>query len=123
MGLSKSKISDEKLLAALMVTPTISAAAAALGCGERTIFRRMENPAFREQYERMQRDALLTASAGLYGRVGAAVDTMAAIMTDGQVGASTRLNAARAIVDAAVRVAEVVDIERRLDALERREMA
>ena len=123
MGLSKSKISDEKLLAVLTVTPTVTAAAAALGCGTRTIFRRLESPAFREQYERMQRDALLTASAGLYGRVGAAVDTMAEIMTDGQAGASTRLQAARLLIDAALRVAEVVDIEQRLDALERREMA
>lgn len=117
------RINDDKLLAALLAAPTISAAAAAAGCGERTLYRRLESPEFRRQLEEMRLESLETARNALLSRLTAAVDTMANVMENGENGASTRLNAARLLIDATLRVVEVTDIERRLDALERQRMA
>ena len=116
-------IKDDVLLAALVSNPTISAAAAAAGCGERTIFRRLENPEFRRRLEEMQLRTLETARNALLSRLTGAVDTMADVMQNGENSPSTRLQAARSIIDTTLRVVETVDHERRICELERREMA
>lgn len=123
MGLSKSKISDEKLLAVLTVTPTVTAAAAAAGVGQRTIYRRLQNPEFRRQLEEQRLKSLETARNGFLARLMDAVDTISGVMMNGENRPETRLRAAGMMIDAGLRLVEVTDIEKRLDALERREMA
>lgn len=123
MGLSKSKISDDKLLVALLASSSISGAAAAAGCGQRTIYRRLQDQAFTKRLEEMRLESLETARNALLSRLNSAVDTMADVMENAENGPSTRLSAARMLVDSALRMVEVVDVERRLDELERRTMA
>lgn len=116
-------IRDDVLLAALLSNRNIAEAAAAAGCGTRTVFRRLENKDFRRQLEEMQLKSLETARNGLLSRLTAAVDTMTDVMQDGENSPSTRLQAARLIIDSALRMVETVDHERRICELERREMA
>lgn len=115
---NKSKITDAKIMAALITSPSIGAAAAALGIGERTVFRRLESPEFRAEFDRLQRETITAAAAGLNGALGAAVDTMTQIMNGTENSAQVRLSAAKGVLEAALKAAEVIDIERRLDALE-----
>lgn len=117
------RINDDKLLAALMSTNSISAAAAAAHVGERTLYRRLQDPEFRRQLEEQRLKTLETARNALLSRLTAAVDTMADVMENGENGPSTRLTAARMMIDAALRMVEVTDIEKRLDVLERQRMA
>lgn len=121
--MGKPKISDEKLLAALLAAPTISAAAAAAGCGERTVYARLKSPEFARKLEDMRRKSLETARNALLSRLTAAVDTMADVMENAENSPSTRLQAARMLIDSTLRVVETVDIERRIAELERRELS
>ena len=121
--MGKPKISDEKLLAALLAAPTISAAAAVAGCGERTVYARLKSPEFARKLEDMRRKSLETARNALLSRLTAAVDTMADVMENAENSPSTRLQAARMLIDSTLRVVETVDIERRIAELERRELS
>lgn len=121
--MNKVNVSDAKILSALISTPTISAAASALGIGERTIFRRLENPSFRAEFDRLQRETVTAACTALNARVAGAIETMDEVMRNGENSPQTRLSAARAILDSAFKAAEIVDIQNRLDALERRATA
>lgn len=62
---------------------------------------------------------LQAASARLAGMVGSAGDTLAVIMVDGsERGAANRLRAADLVLTHAVKLAELVDLESRIKALE-----
>lgn len=117
------RLSDDKILAALTANSSVVSAAAALGVGTRTVFRRLENPTFKAEFDRLQRETVTAACTALNARVAGAIDTMDEIMRNGENSPQTRLSAARAILDSAFRAAEIVDIQNRLDALEQREKA
>lgn len=110
---------DERVIAALLASPTVKAAAEACGVSERRIYARLQKPEFRERYDKARHDLLDHATARLQGRTGEAVETMADVMNDPKNPPQTRLNAAEAIVRNTLKLTEQGDILARLDALER----
>lgn len=106
-----------RLIAALCVEPDTRAACRAARCGKTTAYRWLADPAFRDALERARADATADALAGLRAFAGRAVATLGKLL-DGAETERTALDAAKAIIDRAFRVAENEDIARRLDALE-----
>jgi hypothetical protein len=114
---SRPKKNDPALLEALACGLSAAAVARQVGVNERTIFRRLKDPAFCQQLqakktEMRQRNAdLLNASST------AAMKTLLRLLNESQPP-TVQLGAARAILEYALRLDDSVDFDRRLSALE-----
>lgn len=96
-------ISDEQIIAALLNSGTIKAAAAAAGVSERTVYDRMADGEFQALYKAAKADLIRAAVLSLNGKVQAAIDTIADVMNNEQNNPATRLQAAQTILNSAAR--------------------
>jgi hypothetical protein len=108
----------EQFIAALLSCPTVEAAAEMVGIGNETASQWRKDPAFAERYRVATREAMRQAAALLQGAAREAVDTLRAIQSKGESEAA-RVSAARAVLEMAVKAAELEDVQQRLDSLER----
>ena len=99
-------ISDEQIIAALLNSGTIKAAAAAAGVSERTVYDRMANGEFQALYKAAKADLIRAAVLSLNGKVQAAIDTIADVMNNEQNNPATRLQAAQTILSSAGKFAQ-----------------
>jgi hypothetical protein len=111
------KTSNDALLLALACGGTVENAARKVGLTERSVYRRMADPAFREQVTRtraeiVQRTAATMAAAGME-----AVKTLVELMHTDQP-ASVRLGAARSVLELGLKLRESGEFEERLARLE-----
>lgn len=109
---------QHKGIAALMSSPTIATAAAAIGIEERSIYRWLNEPHFAEAYRVARREATAQAVARLQQYSGAAVQVLVDLMEKESTHASVRLAAASKVLDLAIRAVEIEDMAERLAALE-----
>lgn len=109
-----------KAIAALCVHPTIGAAAAAAGVGERTLQRWLaEDPVFRAGYREVRTSMLQQAQGVLAAAAGKAAATLCELL-DLKSRPDIQLGAAKTIGAAAEKAAEQDAIVARLDDLEAR---
>ena len=101
---------------ALLQGPTIADAAKAVRVGETTLHRWLKEPAFREALKAARREVMEAALGRLQGAVTKAVDTLERNLSCGNP--STEVRAALGILDQAVKVSELMDLEERLAKLE-----
>ena len=99
-------VSDEQIIAALLNSGTIRAAAAAAGVSERTVYDRMADGEFQALYKAAKADLIRAAVLSLNGKVQAAIDTIADVMNNEQNNPATRLQAAQTILNSAARFAQ-----------------
>ena len=99
-------VSNEKIIAALLTSGTIKEAAAAAGIAPRTLYDRMGEKDFREEYKAAKAGVMRQAAISLNGKITAAVDTIAEIMQDKGANPATRLQAAQTILNNAAKFAE-----------------
>ena len=110
---------SEEVIAALLETPTIKAAAERAGIGEATIYRWLDDPEFEREYRRARRQAVQQAITRLQQLSGEAVETLREIMIDKAASDQARLRAAKTILDGAVDAVELEEIEERIKTLEK----
>lgn len=109
---------QHKAIAALLGEPTIKAAAEKLGIGERTLHTWLGEPAFEAAYRAARRDAVRQAVAQLQRSAGSAAATLASIAENKAERGHVRVQAARAVLELAIRAVELEDLDARLRALE-----
>ena len=109
---------DQALVAALAAGTTKQGVARLIGVGERTIYRRLEDPEFRRRVDQA-RGELVSRTVGRLADAGsAAVTTLLALLkADSE---NVRLGACRAILELGLRLRESEEFERRLSVLEDR---
>src|SRR6266496_3274454 len=107
---------QHKAVAALMSTPTISAAAAAVGVNERTIYTWLDDLAFSTAYRAARREAVQQATARLQQASSKAVDTLVLLLDSSRP--SIQLGAASKILDLAAAAVDRDDLIARIEALE-----
>lgn len=112
------RLCNEVIISALLTEGSIKAASQALGCKVETIYARMKQPDFQEQYAQARAELMKSATVKLQGQLGAAVDTLVEIMTDRTVPKQTRVYSAINILQIAERYTMKTDILERLDELE-----
>ena len=113
-------VSDEKLIAALLSTPTIRAASQKSGLSESAIYARLRKTEFRTAYNDHRTRLMEESYNVLLQHLHSAVNTMGILAATAQ-NEQTRLNAAEAIIRCGLRLNEQLDIMRRLEALEEKE--
>ena len=109
---------QEKAIVALLREPTVTAAAAAVGLGERTIFTWLQDPLFVAAYRAARREAVSQAIAQLQGASQRAVRVLCQVMDDPKANQRTRILAANSVLNTALRAIEIEDLAERLAALE-----
>ncbi len=107
-------VSDEEIIAALIQHGTVKAAALSVGITPRAIYDRGESRSFRSAYSRARDEVLRGAVFTLNARLAEAITTVAEIMTDKTVNASVRLQAARTVIDTAVRLADHLRVDEKI---------
>lgn len=102
-------ISNEEIIAALLQHGTVREAAKAAGTSARTIYDRMQSQDFTAEYSAAKNELLRKASLSVNDKLAAAIDEVAAIMSDPKVNAAVRLQAAQTIINSAAKFSERLD--------------
>ncbi len=109
---------QSKAITALLTCSSITQAADEVGVTPRTLFRWLGDPTFDAAYKAAKRETVGQAIARLQQLSGAAVVVLGQVMADRRAPASSRVAAASKILDTAIKVVELEQIEQRLAALE-----
>lgn len=114
------KLSRKRELAILALLTSSTLAEAAIHCGvaEVTLWRWLKNDLFREHYRKARRQALELAVDRLARIAGDAVSTLENVAKDTKALPSSRVSAAKGILEIALRCVELQDIEDRVSKLE-----
>lgn len=110
---------QEQAIAGLLQQPTLSKAAKVAGIGEATLWRWLQQPGFKELYQEARRQTVGHAICQLQQASSEAVSTLRVIMADVNAPASSRVAAARATLELALRGVELEDLTARVEALEK----
>lgn len=113
----RRKFDDESIIAALMNNTSIQSAADDVGCHPSLFYERRKDPEFCRKLREAQTEALGGTVRYLQASTGRAAEVLVDIAESG-TNEQNRLNAARAVLDQAARLTEVVDVLQRLDRLE-----
>lgn len=109
---------DEALAAQLAAGLTVPAAAAKVGVGERTVRRRLKDPAFRQQVNDLKAE-IVSRGVSILGRsMSGAAAELAKLMTSKDE--RIRLHAAKSVIELTIKTRAAEDLERRIANLESR---
>ena len=108
----------EEAITSLMSFPTIQLAADNAGISSRTMHRLLVNPEFQQQYRASKRETLDAAISKLQQAAFNAVEVLVEVANQQDTNSSSRVSAARAIIETALKASAIEDIERRLAELE-----
>ena len=109
---------QEHALLALLTEATVEAAATKAGVNARTLFRWLNDPPFVAAYREARRQAVQRAIGRLQQAASDAVTTLRDVMTDAKAPAPARVNAAKSVLDLAIKAVEIEDLTARIEALE-----
>jgi molybdenum-dependent DNA-binding transcriptional regulator ModE len=109
---------QELALRAIAVSPTLKEAARAAGVSDATLWRYMQEPAFKRRLRNARREAVSHALIRMQRASGEAVTVLEELMRSEKASASARISAARAIIDYSMRAVEMDELQSRIDELE-----
>lgn len=112
------KVSDEKVIIAVLSNPTIAKAAKSLQVSERTLYLRLAEPGLKQKLQQARGRLLESALTALEALTGEAIEIMGRIMRDPANSPQTRLNACNSVLTNTLKLSEQVDVTQRLEALE-----
>lgn len=112
----RKTIPDETIVAALMSSPTLEAAAQQCGMSVRQLYDRRKDPDFTRKLTAAQDDALSGTVRYMQRHTATAAETLVDICNTGNE--QNRLNAARTLLEQTARLTEIVDVIERLEKLE-----
>ena len=112
-------IPDEVIVAELLNSVSIRAAAKKLELQERTIYDRMKKPEFKKLYADARADVLSHATATLQNFANQAVSCLALVMSKQEYAPQVRINAADALLRYCLKFSEKADITDRIERLEK----
>lgn len=107
---------QQKALAALLTCPTKTAAAQKAGIAVMTMRRYLANPEFQQEYRRAFSELVTDATRQAQQALSPALSALRDIVEDSEEAASSRIGAARALLEYGLRLTEFSDILRDLEA-------
>mgnify|MGYP000396942388 FL=1 len=109
----------KKVIAALLATSTREEAAEKLGINSRTIRRYFDDPEFLKLYTEATKGIISNSTQQIQKSLSPAITTLKAIVEDKDANIHARVSAARSLLEYGIRLTEINDIGKRLDALEK----
>ena len=119
MGRSKLGRRRELALVALLESRDLKEAAEKVGVSEVTLWRWLRREDFRNAFRELKKEAVSLAISRIQQVCGEAVETLREVMTLGK-GEAPRVQAAKAILELALKALEIEELEERIEALEKR---
>ena len=113
------KKGEDALLLVLACGATVENAARQCGLCERTVYRRLEDPAFSQRLKQLRADMVQRTAGSLTAASGESVRTLLELQKPSAPPA-VRLGAARSVLEIGIKMREAADLEERLSALEQR---
>ena len=113
------RINDEEIVLALLSSPTLEMAARQCRLSVRQLYERRQDPAFVAKLKQAQCESLANTTRFLQSATGTAARVLAEIAESPGRPAQVRISAARTILEQAAKFTDIVDVQGRLDALER----
>ena len=110
----------EKIIVALLTQPTVKEAASSVNVSERTIYRMLKEDGFQEEYRSAKREVVGQAIARLQQISSEAADALREVYMDKGNPASSRVSAAKCVLEMSLRALELEQLEERIEALEER---
>ena len=110
---------QEQAIIALLQMPTIGEAAKAAGIGESTLGRWLQNDEFQERYREAKRQAVAQAVTRLQQVCSEATEALRGVLNDTEAPASSRVSAAKTVLEMAIKGVELEDLAGRVDKLEK----
>lgn len=111
------KKGEDALLLALACGASVEAAARQCQLTERTVYRRLQEPAFNAKLRDMRSDMVKRAAGMLSAAATEAVRTLLSLQKE-SAPAAVRLGAARAVLELGIKVRELAELETRIAELE-----
>lgn len=115
----KFKKNDEKILAALLASGSVTEAEKLTGVSRTTIYKRLNDAEFKAEYDRRRAMLLDEACSTLQSTLTTAVNTVKEIIENRKNAPQIRLNACGMILQNCLRYVEQIDILSRIEELER----
>jgi hypothetical protein len=109
----------EQAIAALLSQPSIGGAAKKAGIGEKTLFRWLQLDEFKRTYKTARRQVIDQTIAQIQSVMSKEVQTLLNVMSDSAAPASSKVSAARALLDIGFKVVEIEDLESRIEKIEK----
>ena len=103
----KQTVSDEAIIAALLTSNSIKAAADALQISPRTIYERMQSKRFMMHYEDRKGELINSAVKRLHEKLEQAMNVLGDILEDPEVSPATRLQAVKLTFDTFVNLDKI----------------
>ena len=107
-----------KAIVALLNHDTVRDASQAVGIGETTLYRWLQDPTFQEAYREAKFEVVQQTLSQLQKASGEAARVLQEIMNDNKVSAYTRVAAARIILETSIKAVEIDTLEARISKLE-----
>ena len=118
--MTQTSAKHEKFILALMNTSTVEEAAKVAKISRGTAFQYLREPEFNEAYLTYRRETMQQSTANLQRISHKAIDTLEEVLEDPAAPTSSRVQAARAVLDLAYKGLELDDILQRLAKIEER---
>ncbi len=112
------KEAEQALLQALACGATVEHAARKAGISERTAYRRLGDPAFRQRLSQLRLEMVQRTAGLLTGAGMGSVKTLVDLQQDVAVAASVRRHAARDVLELGLKLRDNANVEERLAAVE-----
>ena len=114
------RVSDEKLLSCLLVHGGVSATASALNLTKGAIYKRLQDPSFKAQYDAAQDLLVEVATTSMTDALEGAIGVLRDVMNDSEAAPGVRVSAADSLLRHCSRYIETANILRRIEKLEQR---
>jgi hypothetical protein len=114
------KEAEETLLQALVCGATVENAARKAGVSERTAYRRLHDPEFRQRLAGLRLEMIQRTAGMLTGAGPVSVKTLVDLQQDVAVAAAVRRRAARDVLEMGLKLRDHAEVEARLAAVEAR---
>lgn len=115
----KQEQKQERAISALLQAESIREAAKVAGIAEATLHRWLKDENFQTAYRTAKREVVNHTICRLQRASGKAVETLEAVMKGADNPATSRVSAAKIILEMALKGVEVEDLERRIADLEK----
>ncbi len=109
---------QELLLVALLATGEAKRAAEQAGVSETSAWRWLQTEAFQTRYRQARRDLVEVAMSQLQANCGAAARVLREVAEDASVLASSRVAAAKTILELSIKAVELIELQVRIQRLE-----
>jgi hypothetical protein len=112
-------VKQEKAIAALLTEPTIQLAADKAGVGETSLYRWMKEEAFDKAFKEARKSALSQTISRLQQTTTDAVNTLKSVMENEEAPASSRVTAAKTVLEMAFKAYELEDLAAEVEEMQK----